>query len=110
MGHGAVVKEIDESLKGKARGNRGWYVNTVGLTMAIVNIPVGDTQLPSRESDVVTLLAVATIETPMALMLHSDAGYGPMPGGFYPKEGPLVVPPPPLMPFLTSTQLASATG
>jgi serine/threonine protein kinase len=65
-GRNDELARIDHELAGSSRGDRQWFVNSVGLTMAIV--PIGSAPVPTR-------LAVATTETPMALYAQSDDRY-----------------------------------
>ncbi len=73
-GMGADVKLLDTALAAKPPGGRSWYVNSLGMTMALVvpekiqASPGGHGQLPAR-------YAIATTETPLALFQQFDPGH-----------------------------------
>ncbi len=71
----ADLKRITEELAGKSRGGRRWYVNSAGVTMAVIDVPEDRrAALPEAERPPARF-AIATVETPLALFQEFDPGH-----------------------------------
>jgi formylglycine-generating enzyme required for sulfatase activity len=66
------VKMIDLELTGKPRGARDWYVNSVGMTMAVVTASEQSRPLPPAPGQPPPRFAIATTETPQAVFQEFD--------------------------------------
>jgi eukaryotic-like serine/threonine-protein kinase len=66
------LKLIDRQLAGKPRGNRNWYVNSAGMTMAVVVVSEDYRPLPPEPGQPPERFSVATTETPLALFQEFD--------------------------------------
>jgi formylglycine-generating enzyme required for sulfatase activity len=67
------AKLIDSELSGKPPGSRAWFVNSVGLTMAVLVVPDDHRPLPPEPGQPPERFSVATTETPLALFQEFDA-------------------------------------
>jgi formylglycine-generating enzyme required for sulfatase activity len=70
-GMGSDVKLIDARLAGKAPAGRAWYVNSLGMTMAIV-VPGNGRPHSIRPGQLPARFAIATTETLLALFQEFD--------------------------------------
>jgi hypothetical protein len=61
------LKRIDGELAGKPPGGRRWYVNSVSITMAVIEVPENRRSPLPKDGMLAARFAIATTETPMAL-------------------------------------------
>ena len=73
-GMGSDVKLFDTALAGKPPGGRSWYVNSLGMTMAVV-VPKNDRPPASGLGRLPARFAIATTETPLALFQEFDPAH-----------------------------------
>ncbi len=69
------VEQVDHELAGQKRGGRRWFVNSAGITMAVIDVPEARRPLPPAPGQPPARFAIATIETPLALIQRLDPGY-----------------------------------
>jgi serine/threonine protein kinase len=74
-GMNAEVKSIDLELAGKERGKRRWYVTPAAITMAVIDLPAEVRSRLPEAGELPARFAIATIETPLELVLKSGAEY-----------------------------------
>ncbi len=66
------VARRDSALAAKPPGGRKWYVNSVGITMVIIDVPESHRPLPPEPEQIPTRFAIASVETPLELFQRFD--------------------------------------
>jgi serine/threonine protein kinase/formylglycine-generating enzyme required for sulfatase activity len=69
------VARLDQELARQKRGGRQWYVNPVGITMAVIDVPEAERAKSPESGQLPARFAIAIIETPLALFERFDPEY-----------------------------------
>jgi serine/threonine-protein kinase len=71
-GMDSEIKRTDAQLAGKPRSRHNWYVNSLGMTMAVIDVPESHRLLPPAPGERPERFSIATTETPLILFQEFD--------------------------------------